>query len=77
MTKIEKQIAQAAQRFAKRWKDKGYEKGESQLFWTELLKAHRENDRAVMAAYGFPTTMPEPDIVARLFTLYSQLISKQ
>lgn len=77
MTKIEKQIAQAAQRFAKRWKDKGYEKGESQLFWTELLKAHRENDRAVMAAYGFPATLPESDIVARLFTLYSQLISKQ
>ena len=37
MNKTEKQIAQAAERFAKRWKDKGYEKGESQLFWTELL----------------------------------------
>ena len=39
----------------------------------ELLKAHRDNDRAVMAAYGFPATMPEPEIVARLFTLYNQL----
>ena len=37
MNKTEKQISQAAERFAKRWKDKGYEKGESQLFWTELL----------------------------------------
>ena len=39
----------------------------------ELLKAHRNNDRAVMAAYGFPATMTEPEIVARLFTLYSKL----
>ena len=39
MNKTEKKIAQAAERFAKRWEGKGYEKGESQLFWTELLKA--------------------------------------
>ncbi len=39
----------------------------------ELLKAHRENDRAVMSAYGFPATMSESEIVARLFDLYSQL----
>ncbi len=39
----------------------------------ELLKAHRENDCAVMAAYGFPTTMTESECVARLFTLYTQL----
>ncbi|MBR0494086.1 MAG: class I SAM-dependent DNA methyltransferase [Muribaculaceae bacterium] len=37
MNKSEKQIAQAAERFAQRWAGKGYEKGESQLFWTELL----------------------------------------
>ena len=43
----------------------------------ELLKAHRDNDRAVMAAYGFPATLPESDIVARLFTLYSDLIKQQ
>ncbi len=40
----------------------------------ELLKAHRENDRAVMAAYGFAPNMPEPEIVARLFTLYTSLV---
>lgn len=28
---------QAAQAFAQRWEGKGYEKGQSQLFWTELL----------------------------------------
>ena len=43
----------------------------------ELLKAHRDNDRAVMAAYNFPTTMQENEIVARLFTLYSNLIQQQ
>ena len=40
---------------------------------SELRKAHRENDRAVMAAYGFAPDMAEPDIVARLFDLYSRL----
>ena len=43
----------------------------------ELLKAHRENDRAVMAAYGFAPNMPEPEIVAHLFTLYSTLTQQQ
>lgn len=37
MSMTEKQIAQAAERFAQRWAGRGYEKGESQLFWTELL----------------------------------------
>ena len=36
-TQKEKKMAAAAAEFAKRWKGKGYEKGESQLFWTELL----------------------------------------
>ena len=36
----------------------------------ELLKAHRNNDRAVMAAYGFKSTMTEPEIVAELFKMY-------
>lgn len=33
----EKQQQSAAEDFAKRWKDKGYEKGESQRFWLDLL----------------------------------------
>jgi REP element-mobilizing transposase RayT/type I restriction-modification system DNA methylase subunit len=33
----EKLQSTAAAKFAERWKGKGYERGESQLFWTELL----------------------------------------
>ena len=72
MNKTEKQTAQAAGRFAKRWESKDYEKGQSQLFWTELLKAHRDNDRAVMAAYDFPTTQQESEILAHLYTQLTQ-----
>ncbi len=40
----------------------------------ELRKAHQDNDRAVMAAYGFPIkTMTESQCVAALFKLYQQL----
>lgn len=39
----------------------------------ELLNAHRENDRAVMAAYGFPIKMTEPECVAELFKMYQEL----
>ena len=35
--KTEKQIAQAAAEFAERWKGRGYERGESQPFWIDLL----------------------------------------
>lgn len=35
--KTEKQMAAAAAEFAARWKDRGYEKGDSQSFWIELL----------------------------------------
>jgi hypothetical protein len=42
----------------------------------ELRKAHQDNDRAVMAAYGFPIkTMTESQCVAELFKLY-QLLTK-
>ena len=40
----------------------------------ELRRAHQDNDRAVMAAYGFPVkTMTESQCVAELFKLYQQL----
>lgn len=39
----------------------------------ELLQAHRQNDRAVMAAYGFSTKMTESECVAELFKLYTKL----
>ena len=35
--KTEKQMAAAAAEFAERWKGRGYEKGESQPFWIDLL----------------------------------------
>ena len=41
----------------------------------ELRKAHQDNDRAVMAAYGFPIkTMTESQCVAELFKLYQKLM---
>ena len=42
----------------------------------ELRKAHRANDAAVLEAYGFPKDVTENGIVARLFTMYQELIRK-
>ena len=40
----------------------------------ELRRAHQDNDRAVMQAYGFDVkTMTESQCVAELFKLYQQL----
>ena len=39
----------------------------------ELRRAHQDNDRAVMAAYGFSTRMSESECVAELFKLYQNL----
>ncbi len=43
----------------------------------DLLQAHRDNDRAVMAAYGFSTKMTESECVAALFNLYAELTRQQ
>jgi hypothetical protein len=43
----------------------------------ELRKAHQQNDRAVMAAYGFPISMTESECVARLFELYQKLTTNR
>lgn len=40
---------------------------------SELRKAHQENDRAVMKAYGFSLKMTESEIVAELMKMYQQL----
>jgi hypothetical protein len=43
----------------------------------ELIKAHQDNDRAVMAAYGLPVKgTTESDAVAYLFKMYEKLIKK-
>ena len=39
----------------------------------DLRKAHQENDRAVMEAYGFSPKMGEGEIVSELFRLYEKL----
>lgn len=39
----------------------------------ELRRAHQDNDRAVMAAYGFSTKMSESECVAELFKMYQEL----
>ena len=40
----------------------------------ELLQAHRQNDRAVMAAYGFSTKMTESECVVELFKRYAEMV---
>ena len=40
----------------------------------ELRKAHQENDKAVMRAYGFSIKMTESECVAELMKMYQNLI---
>ena len=42
----------------------------------QFCKAHRENDKAVMAAYGFKKDMTEAEIVGELFKMYEKLTSE-
>ena len=46
------------------------------LLFPDLMKAHRDNDTAVLEAYGFPKDATESDIVARLFKMYQELTQK-
>ena len=43
----------------------------------ELRKAHQNNDRAVMKAYGFSMKMTESECVAELMKLYQKLMEQQ
>jgi len=43
----------------------------------ELRKAHQQNDKAVMKAYGFPIRMTESECVAELMKIYQKLIEKE
>ncbi|MGN0670581.1 MAG: type IIL restriction-modification enzyme MmeI, partial [Oscillospiraceae bacterium] len=40
-------------------------------------KAHQDNDRAVMSAYGLPKNATEEEIVAFLFKMYRELTEKK
>ncbi len=42
----------------------------------DLRKAHQENDKAVMQAYGFSPKITESECVAELFKLYEQLVNE-
>lgn len=43
----------------------------------ELVKAHEANDKAVMQAYGFKSSMSESEIVAELMKMYQELVEKK
>ena len=44
----------------------------------ELRRAHQANDKAVMAAYGFPVrTTTESSCVAELMKMYQKLVAKE
>ena len=53
--------------------------GDKMYLYPELLKAHQENDKAVMEAYNFPvkSDFTESMCVAELMKMYQELISKQ
>ena len=53
--------------------------GDKAYLFPELFKAHQENDRAVMQAYGFPVkkTYQESDCVADLFKMYQELTKNE
>ena len=42
----------------------------------ELRKAHQENDKAVMRAYGFSIKMTESECVAELMRMYKKLVKE-
>ena len=42
----------------------------------ELRRAHKDNDNAVLAAYGFSKNITEGEIVAELMKMYQELTSK-
>ena len=47
--------------------------GDKAYLFPELVEAHRENDKAVMAAYGFGMKMTESECVSELFRLYEKI----
>lgn len=53
--------------------------GEKMYMFPKLLQAHRENDRAVMQAYGFPVKndFTESMCVAELMKMYQILVEKE
>ena len=51
--------------------------GDKFTFFTDLVKAHQANDKAVMQAYGFDyKTMTESECVAELMKMYQDLVGE-
>lgn len=74
-TKIERTaqaILDAREQFGDTRLDKLYD---NILMPVELRKAHRQNDRAVMAAYGFQSDMEESEIIEALLERYRLMTS--
>ena len=44
--------------------------GEHQYLYTDLIKAHKENDKAVLQLYGLSPTATEMEIVGKLMEMY-------
>ncbi len=52
--------------------------GEKMFLYSDLLKAHQENDKAVMEAYGFNwRKMTESECVAELMKMYQRLVQEE
>ena len=43
----------------------------------DLLKAHKNLDKAVMELYGYPSDMTEPEMVADLMVRYQKLVEAE
>lgn len=51
--------------------------GENMFMFPELEKAHKENDHAVLQAYGFSPDLTESEISDRLFEMYERLTQEK
>lgn len=47
-----------------------------ELLYTDLLEAHKANDKAVLALYGFKADASEEDIVAKLMQMYAEKVKE-
>ena len=76
-TKIER-TAQAILDVREKYSDCTYADmyGEQMYLFMDLVAAHKANDEAVLAAYGWPNNLSEDEIVTRLFKLYIQVVAK-
>lgn len=47
-----------------------------ELLYTDLLEAHKANDKAVLALYGFKADATEEEIVAKLMQMYAEKVKE-